>query len=208
MVATTRYLALSSALYLGFIIIPYCYRKPYFENYLVNLVLRFLTTYLYSAVLYLGIAAMLFTIHKLFGAEINSRVYTDIWLVVAGIFAPTFFLAELPESGREFETTGYPKVLRVLLLYIMMPIILAYTVILYLYFAKIILTWQWPSGIVANLVLWYSLITTAVIFATYPLRESNRWASQFGRAMPKLILPLLLMMFMAMGIRIKAYGIY
>ncbi len=207
MVSVSRYVAISLALYLAFTFIPYFYRRPNYELYVIKLFISFLVTYLYAAILFGGLSAILATINYLFSANIPGTLYLDIGLVVAGIFAPAFFLAEIPAGDLNFEPQSYPKVLFVLLSYIVIPLIMAYCAILYAYFVKILVTRQWPEVMVSHLVLWYALISTLVIFCTYPLRQANRWIKTFIAYFPKLILPLLAMMFVAMGIRINAYGI-
>ncbi len=206
MVPLTRYTAFTLAFYLVFILIPYFYKRQNFELYCVQLLTNFAITYFYAVVLYLGLAAILFTISKLFLIKID-RVYFDIWLIVAGIFSPAYFLADVPELKKEFQVVSFPKVLKILLFYIVVPLLIAYSAILYAYFAKIIITRTWPEGIVSHLVLWYSLISSIVIFFIYPFRPTVKWVDRFLSLYPKFMLPLLAMMFVSMGIRIHSYGI-
>lgn len=207
MVPMTRYIGLSLALYLLFMAIPYIGQREDFEIYVIKLFTGFIVTYFYSLVLFLGLVAINFTIDTLFSAGIPERVYVDLFFIVAGIFAPTYFLSVVPEQGVRFKKEDYPKFLKVLLLYIVLPLLTVYTAILYAYFIKIIVTRFWPAGIVSHLVLWYSFISIVAIFFIYILKEGNAWARTFIKFFPKLILPLLVMMFIAMGIRINAYGI-
>ena len=207
MVTVTRYIALSFALYLAFTFIPNFYRRENYELYVIKLFTSFFITFLYSAVLFLGLAAMLFTVDTLFVLKLSEKLYFDIWLIAAGVFAPTHFLADIPRYREEVPPEYYPRVLKVLLLYIVMPLIIAYSTILYVYFAKIIITRQWPDGMVSHLVLWYSFISILVLFFVYQLRRSNKWVGVFVSYFPKLVIPLLAMMFVSMGIRIKAYGV-
>jgi hypothetical protein len=207
MVTVTRYIAINLAFYVLFLTIPYMWNRDGFEFYVLKMFASFAVTFVYALVLYLGLVAILGTIDILFSVEIDSKLYFDFWLVVAGIFAPAYFLAGVPEFGVEDSGQDYPKSLQILLLYIVLPLITAYTAILYAYFIKIIVTRIWPEIMVSHLVLWYSLISTVVIFFIYIIREENSWANIFIRFFPKLILPILLMMFVAMGIRINAYGI-
>lgn len=206
-ISITRYIAFSISLYLTFSFIPYFFKKNNYEFYVITLFNRFVTTYLYSAILFLGLMAIILTINILFTANISYKIYFDIWLIVAGVFAPAFFLADIPQPRQELDIKEYSKVLKVLLLYIVMPLILAYSAILYVYFIKILLTRQWPQGILANLVLWFSIISTIVIFFIYPLRSQNQWVKSFISFFPKVLLPLIVMMFVSLGIRINAYGI-
>ncbi|MBU5677333.1 DUF4153 domain-containing protein [Alkaliphilus sp. MSJ-5] len=206
-ISISRYIAFSISLYLTFSFIPYFFKKENYELYVITLFNRFVTTYLYSVILFLGLVAIIFTINILFTANISARIYFDLWLIVVGIFAPAFFLADIPEFGQKLNIREYSKVLKVLLLYIVMPLIVAYSAILYVYFIKILVTAQWPQGILANLVLWFSIISTIVIFFIYPLRNTNQWVKTFISFFPKLLIPLLIMMFVSIGIRINAYGI-
>jgi hypothetical protein len=207
MVAVSRYLGFTVALYLLFLSVPFLGRRDGFELYVIKLFTGFIVTYFYSLILYAGLAAIVFTIDALFGAGISGRVYADLWFIVGGIFAPAYFFAGIPAYGAVYHPAEYPKFLRILLLYIVMPLLSVYTGILYVYFIKILVTRHWPAGIVSHLVLWYSFISIAVIFFIYLLREKNNWSRIFSDYLPKLILPLLVMMFIAMGIRINAYGI-
>jgi hypothetical protein len=207
MVSIVRYTAFSIALYLAFIFIPYYSKRDNFELYGIHLLTNFVTTYFYSVILYLGLIAILFTVNTLFTLNLNAKLYFDIWLTVAGIFAPVVFLGGIPENKTELSMENYSKFLKILLLYIVMPIIVAYSAILYVYFGKIIISREWPVGIVANLVLWFSMISTIVIFFIYPLRNTNQWTDKFVLLFPKFIFPLLAMMFVAIVKRVQIYGI-
>ncbi|MCL6589330.1 MAG: DUF4153 domain-containing protein [Firmicutes bacterium] len=201
-----RYTAVTLSLYLAFLFIPYFYKRDRFELYAIRLFTNFAVTCLYSIILFGGLAAILFTLDKLFGAKV-AKLYLDFWLAAAGVFAPAFFLAGVPERSRELQTEAYPKVFRILLSYIVIPVIIIYSTILYLYFGKIIITRQWPTGIVANLVLWYAIISTVVVFFITPLRGLDKWTGWFLTMAPKFVLPPMIMMFVAIGIRVRAYGV-
>jgi len=207
MVPMTRYLAVTLAAYLAFLSVPYFCIRPGFEMYIIKVVSRFLITALYSAILFAGLAITLLTIDLLLGIEVSGTFYSNVWFVVAGVFAPCFFLAGLPAVDQDMQLEGYPNVLKVLLLYIVMPIILTYTLILYIYFLKTLLTMEWPEGTVSHLVLWYSVFSAGVLFLIYPLVKDNKFVKLFTVWFPKLILPALLLMFTAISIRISAYGI-
>jgi hypothetical protein len=203
----TRYIALSIAFYFAALLIPYFYERTNFELYVIKLILRFFTTLIFSIVLQLGISAILLTIDSLLGIQVYSNLYLYIWFIICGIFAPTFFLAGVPPNNLELEVEDYPKILKILLLYIVIPLISVYTLILYLYFAKVLITYKWPVGLVGHLVLWYSVISIFVIFLVYPLIAESKWVKNFIFWFPKLILPLIIMMFVSVGIRVSAYGI-
>lgn len=206
-VSITRYIGLNIIFYIGFLFIPCLKKREFLELYVIKVLTRFFTTGIYSVVLYFGLSAILFTIDRLFGVKIQGEFYYYTWLMVSLIFAPSFFLSGIPKHDDTFDINDYPKLFRVLLLYIVMPLISVYTIILYAYFAKILVTWQWPKGLVSHLVLWYSVISAAVLFFISPILKEKSWPKTFIMFFPKLILPLIVMMFFSIGIRIKAYGI-
>ena len=207
MISIVRYIGVSLFLYLAFIYIPWINRKDGLEDYVIKLLFDFFITGVYSLVLYLGISAIIFTINQLFNANIPGKFFYYAFLVVAGIFAPSLFLARIPEMDEDLSKEEYPKSLKVLLLYIVIPLITIYSSILYAYFLKIIITRDWPQGLVSHLVLWYSTISVTVIFFITPLLDQNKWANRFKRWFPKYIIPILIMMFISIGIRVRAYGI-
>lgn len=207
MVSMSRYIAFSLILYLIFLIISYLPNRADFEIFVVSVFTRFFTTVLYSFVLYLGLAAILFTIDQLLGINVKSELYYYTFLIVAGIFAPSFFLAGLARKNEILSLKDYSRLLNVLVLYIIMPLISIYTIILYIYFGKIIITREWPEGLVSHLVLWYSAISAAVLFYISPLLNEKTWPKRYMKYFPKAILPLIVMMFISIGIRINAYGV-
>lgn len=207
MVSTSRYIAVSLTLYLGFLYIPYLIKREQFEMYVITIFTGFFTTLIYSIVLFSGLSAILFTIDKLLGITILGKAYYYTWLFVIFIFALSYFLAGIPLKNVQITPKSYPKLLRILLLYIVMPLLTVYTIILYIYFGKIMITWQWPIGIVSHLVLWYSVIITILLFFITPIIAEVSFAKKFLKFAPKIILPLLIMMFISIGIRINAYGV-
>jgi hypothetical protein len=207
LVSGIRYAAVNIALYLCFIFIPYLFKIRNFEMYVIKLFTRFIITFVYSGVMYGGICAIIFAINKLLGVPISENIYLDTLFIVAGIFGICFFLGGIPAIDEELDENNYPVILKILVLYIVIPILSAYTMILYIYFVKILITRQWPNGLVSNLVLWYSMIGIAVLFFISPLKDLVKWVKYFIFWFSKIILPLIAMMFVSMGIRLSAYGI-
>lgn len=206
-VTSSRYAVIVMFFALMFFVLPYTYRKDTLEMYFAKLFSHAVISVLFAAILYIGISGITFTISALFTIKMSYTVYLHIWLVMAGTVAPFLFMAGIPAKTNLIDVDDYPKTLKNLILYIITPLLATYTLILYAYFGKIIITRQWPVGLVSHLVLWYSLVSTAVLYFTKPLAAKNKWAEAFNKYFIKAVIPLLLMMFASMGIRIKAYGI-
>lgn len=178
-----------------------------YEVFVIKVFSGIFITILYAGVLYFGLAAILFTIENLFEVDFIDNIYIYIWFIVVFVFGVSLFLSKVPDKDEDFKSYEYSKSLRVLLLYIVIPLITVYTIILYAYFIKILATWEWPKGLVSHLVLWYSSVSVGVIFLLTPILDDSKVANKFKFLFPKFILPILLMMFASIGQRINQYGI-
>lgn len=181
--------------------------KQAYEAYVIRIFSGLFLTVLYAGVLFFGISAIIFTINSLFDADIEGKWFFYVFLMDTFIFGALMFLSKLPRKEDTFEEAPYSKGLKVLLLYIVIPLITIYTGILYVYFVRILVTSEWPRGLVSNLVLWYSVVAAAVIFFLTPILEENKLAKIFRTWFPRVLLPILAMMFVSIGKRIHQYGV-
>ncbi len=171
----------------------------------------FFVSALYSGVLSAGIAAILFAVDTLlFSVDDKSYAYmmTIIWIV----FAPLYYLSLLPqfngsrnEGAARFRFDDYPRFLEILVSYIAIPLFTVYTIVLLAYFAKILVTSQWPSGQLGPMVLIYSAVGV-VLFVLASLPD-NGFASLFRMVFPKIWIPIIIMQMVSVWIRLDAYGI-
>ncbi|WP_214658731.1 DUF4153 domain-containing protein [Candidatus Formimonas warabiya] len=206
MVPVTRLLLLTLAMTLSFFFIPYLPKRDHFEIYVTSIITGAATTAFFTVVLALGLVATLFAVKSLLYSGMDSRLYADTWVLAWTIFAPLHFLSNLPCLKDSFTREHFNKVIKIMLLYIVLPIITIYTIVLYAYFSKIIVTQVWPKGIVSYLVVSYTAAGIAAIFLATPFREENKWVKVFTTGFTKLIFPLLGMMFISIGMRIGQFG--
>lgn len=174
------------------------------------LFLRFLTSGLYAAVLYMGLACALLAVQELFGVEINGKVYADLYVVIAGLFNTVFFLGGVTKPLEDLNTdTSYPKGLKVFTQYVLIPLVTIYLLILYAYTLKILVQMNLPKGWVANLIIGFSVAGIFSLLLVYPIREQveNKWLKAFSRFYYFSLLPLIVLLFVAIGTRISAYGV-
>lgn len=203
-----RYFMVTAVLYLAALAIPYITgKRENFEVFGAVLLGRAFLTALYGLVMSLGITAILFAIDKLLVTNMNKNYYIYVWLLAVTVFTPLFFLFGVPERGAGQTPNDYPKLLRVLLVYVVLPLLSAYTIVLLLYFGQIIAFARWPKGIISYLVLYYAGISVAMLFLALPFRDSNRWVRLFCFLLPKVMILPLGMMFAAIGMRVRDYGI-
>ena len=97
-ISFTRFSLFTIALHLLIAFVPFTNNGGLngFWQYNKIIFLRILISGLYTIVLYLGLALALLAIEKLFKVNINSKLYTDLWILLAGIFNTWFFLAGIP----------------------------------------------------------------------------------------------------------------
>ncbi|MGV8145560.1 MAG: DUF4153 domain-containing protein [Alkaliphilus sp.] len=206
MVPMLRLAMLALAMTLVFLSALYLFKKENFEVFITKIMTKVAMTVFFSAMLGLGITFTLFAVQSLLYENMSRDLYAYTWIIINFVFAPTQFLSGFPNIDEKYTVKDYSKVIKLLLIYIAMPIIAMFTLVLYTYFAKIIVTQIWPEGIVSYLVLSYAGAGIATLFLVKPFLEENKWVSIFTKVLTKTVIPLLGMMFIAIGIRIGEFG--
>lgn len=211
-ISFTRFVLFTIVLHLLIAFIPFLSKGEVngFWQYNKIIFLRILTAALYTAVLYIGLSLALLAIEKLFNVHIQGKFYTDLWIVLAGVFNTWFFLSGLPVNFAELELKkDYPKGLKIFTQYVLLPLISIYLLILYAYMFKIIINGQWPVGWVSYLVIGFSVGGILSLLLIYPVRneEHNKWILIFSRFFYFALFPLIILLFLAVKRRISDYGI-
>ncbi len=196
-----------------FLSIPYFTKAKQLDywDYNRTIFYRFSLTFIYSAVIYIGTSVALLIINWLFKTELGDKIFFDIWVIIVGIFAFWMFVAGVPnnfylKTDEEYE---YPKFLKILVQIIYLPLVTIYMLILYVYSAKILITWELPEGGVSYLVLVFSGLGILGLMLIYPVRnnQNNKWISTFAKLFYWAVLPLIILLFVAIFRRISDYGI-
>lgn len=171
-----------------------------------------LTSVAYSGVLSAGCAAIIGAIDILL-FHVNSDAYGYMMTIIWVLFATIYYLSLLPRFNSEDETdrdyaeymAQYPTSLEILISYIAIPLVAAYTLVLAAYFIKILVTLKWPSGQLGVMVLIYSA-AGLIIYVLASLLE-NRFAHWYQKIFPKVLIPIVIMQLVSVAIRLNAYGI-
>lgn len=175
-----------------------------------TLFLRFLTGALYSAVLFLGLAAAIGAMNFLFNFKFEWDTFSILFTWIVGMFSTLFFLAGVPADIRPLDSDfSYPKGLKVFTQYVLIPLATVYVVILLAYEIKILIQWELPKGLVSHLILGYAVFGILSLLLVFPVREQdeNKWLKTYARSFYFLLIPLLILLFTAAGTRIFHYGI-
>lgn len=172
----------------------------------LRLFLRFFFSSVNSALLFVGLALAVVSVDKLFGLDIDSERYAELWFACAFLAHPLLFLSGVPVI-RELEASrDFPRPLRFSLQFIALPLVTLYLLILYAYVAKIAIQWSWPNGWVAMPIFVLSVISLLSFVLSVPLSKSEPWATLFHRWLFRLLLPLSIVLFLALQIRLGDYG--
>jgi len=216
MVWGLRLVLLLLALHLLVAVVPYlpALRRgadtPGFWRYNETLFLRILTAALYSGVLYAGGALALLAIENLFDVKLYYHVYEHLFTVLATGFNTWFFLAGVPRDFAALETDApYPKGLKVFTQFVLLPLVVLYLGILYAYMGRILAQWELPKGWVSVLVLAFSVAGIFALLLIHPIRDAaeNTWVRTFARWFYRALFPLLALLAVAIGTRVRSYGI-
>ena len=181
-----------------------------FWRYNSIIIMRFLRTCLYGIILYVAISLAFVAIEQLFDVSLGEKLYFQLFIVISLFFCTWFFLSAIPMHFNKLSlNSDYSNALKIFVQFILIPIVILYSIILYAYFIKIIAVWEWPHGWVASLILGYSLLSIFTFLIIYPIRKSptNTYIRFFSRFFPYLLWPLIIILFVSIIKRISDYGI-
>lgn len=183
---------------------------PGFWRYNETLLLRLLLAGLYSGVLYAGCALALVAVRELFGWYTDSDWFGYLFVGLASLFNTWFFLAGVPRDWAALEQPApYPRGLKVFTQFVLLPLVGLYVVILYAYLLRILVQWELPQGWVSVLILALAVAGIFALLLIHPLRHDpeNTWIRTFARWFYRALFPLLGLLAVAIGTRIREYGI-
>jgi hypothetical protein len=181
-----------------------------FWHYNRILFIRFITSLLYSGFLFAGLAIALGSLDFLFDIDLHDELFFDLFIFIGGLFNTWFFVSGIPAT---FDTLDdireYPKGIKIFSQFVLLPLLILYLIILYLYASKIVVLWSWPKGIVSYLIACVAVlgILTLLLIHPYGNLPGNTWIRKFSKAYYFILIPLVILLFIAIGMRVGDYGI-
>lgn len=181
------------------------YREAQFYSYVINFIVGAFEASIVGVGTFLLGAATYVSVDILFALDISERRYAE-WAVFSFVLiGPGYFLVQFQHTVTESLRVG-EKFLHFLIKYLTLPFITIYLAILYLYTIKVLSNFsEWPEGIVSWLVIWFSFFGYVVYLFSYHARDV-RPVAWFRIFWPYLLLPQIVMLFYAIGLRIEQHG--
>lgn len=202
-----RFAGLSLAVVVVFMTAIFRKNTEYQEVYSTLSGWRLAITGIYTLIIWGGISLILFAIDRLLNVNVQEEAYMNTIVILLGFFSPAFFLSGIPKQDEIIEPDRVYKFFRILIIYVIAPLLTAYTVVFYIYALRILFVWNWPDGIVGNMVLWYALIGIVTMYFIHGMDGNNKWASFFGKWFPRIVILPIILLFISLAIRINAYGL-
>ncbi len=177
-------------------------------NYHIRLIFAIAMTYLLEHIIVFGIIAILLSIQYLFNIEMLNIIAVSVAVVLA-FFCPCCAMALMPINKDHYDKPlEYGKFLKVLVLYILLPLVCIEAIVLYIYAITILVSWQLPEGGVAYWVFSYAIAASIVWYLLMPVFRSEQPSKLkfLDRGFFFSLIPLLVLLFVGLFRRIHDYG--
>lgn len=193
-------------------IIPYL-KKENTENdfweYNKKLFVNFFLTLIFTGVLCAGVELAIVAVDNLFNMDFQGDIYFETFIFFL-IFGSCFIFLLFSIGGLDAleKKAEFPVVLKFFTQFILIPLLICYALILYLYTLKIIINWELPRGWVSYLVLAYSMLGILALLLVFPLKDETEksWVRLFSKIFYYSLFPLLILLFVAIFTRVLEYG--
>ena len=205
-------ISIGIVLVLSVFVVPF-FRKntdTAFWEFSKTTIVQFIIAFIFAQVLFAGLSLAVLSLKELFKIDIQPNVYKDIAVICYVLFAPIYFLTNIRGKADMYnQEFKFDKFIKILGMYIFLPILALYSLILYVYLAQIVIKWQLPNGWVSMLVSVLGLGGFISMLILYPLRleKENKIVNLLSKYFPILLLPLLALMSVGIFRRLGDYGI-
>ncbi len=177
-------------------------------NYHMRLVYAIFITCILAQILIFGIVAILLSIQFLFDVDTINIIAVAVAVILA-LFCPCCAMALMPINKDHYDKPlEYSKLLKVLVLYILLPLVCIEAIVLYLYAITILVSWQLPDGGVAYWVFSYAIAASIIWYLLMPVFRSEQPSKLkfLDRGFFISLIPLLVLLFVGLFRRIHDYG--
>ncbi len=203
---------------------PDGHRDRRFREVNLRMLTRLIGVVLYAGALYLGLVLAIAAVNSLFELHLNDKIYGHVFGAIAFALAPWIFVGGAPAitapPGPPAESM---RIVRRFGVYLFVPLLVVYYLILYAYLVRIALTGELPRNLVSPLVLAAGLIGAVGVMMFAGAGESGEepgkaegGGEMAGAAKPLVpwairlaapfFLPLVALGIWAIAVRVAQYG--
>lgn len=205
------HVAVYFALFISFFVIPTFRQKT--DTALIRFAGDTITT---SALLFLAtilatgaISLLILLLEQLFSINTNHFI-TYIWTFNSTALFCSMIVLTMPMVGEKGMATDFAEKIAVKLgKFIFLPILSLYLIVLYIYIAKIVFTWQLPNGYVSFLtagVMAEMLAVECLLHSKLNNDTSGRFWNVLRCVLPLIVLPSVILMSIGIARRVSDYG--
>lgn len=178
-------------------------------NYHIRLLFAIVAVAIVALITLCGVIAILASIKFLFNVTIQIAIIISVG-VVFGFLCPCCAMALMPIDREAYDRPLiYNKFMKVVIQYILLPLVCIEAVVLYLFALTILIEWNLPQGSVAYLVFSYAIAGTFVWYLLRPVFRSEPPSKLrfLERGYFISLLPLLVLLFVGIFRRIHDYSL-
>lgn len=157
-------------------------------------------------VLTVGLSIALGSVQYLFDVKAHD-LHGDIWAFGMAVFGPVYALFWVPRAA-SMDEAQYTQACKILVNFILVPLVCIYFLILYAYAAKILIAWEMPRGNLGIMVAGFGAVGVATYLTAWPLRDGGtKLLGLVQRHFFKFLIVPLVLMGVGLSIRIGQYGV-
>jgi hypothetical protein len=177
-----------------------------FSWHVSNVIAQMFFTILISGVMFLAVTLIWESMVYIFNISDDNYVLLYLAMIIGFIIMPLLFCHFMNDKqGDDGEEKPLAKIPRIIIDFILSPAILIYTVILYVYFIKIVVRWDLPKGGIGYMVM--AFITVSLFGMLMQNLLKKHYYNWFYRYFAFISLPTIAMFWVGTAYRISLYSL-
>jgi len=161
---------------------------------------------IFGVVTQIGLSLALGALNTLWGLYIDGWIYLIIAIFSYNFVGYINLISNIDSIKQAAKKTSLTNFLKGFVNYILLPLTAIYTVILYPYIIKVILTGDWVPNMITSLTLVFLLLTYSIVYILFFNKKLKLFKIRVTKLLPILSLPIILIQMYGFWIRIDAYG--
>lgn len=171
------------------------------------ILLRACFSILISSILCCGIIGLMYSIEYLFNVNIPATLYRDASIIIFILFCPIFTITGIPLINTLSELKIEAKWLKAILVYALIPIFFAYTIVIHAYIIKALYTQILPSNISGYLASVFCVKSILIFMISTVWQQENSLIQLFRKYCAFSLIAPIILFILSLTVRINIYGI-